>query len=330
VLLAASWVVLGVLAPFGPLAVGGLGVAAAQSDPAADPVGALLDDARRERDDLIQERALLQAVLPPPGSILVLDTSRIDRSLAPRDGDALLGTIFLTALRHVPAEDVGAFVSRYALEGQASEDVVVALALLQQHLALESALTARIAALEARIAALDDRVRSLEASLPAAPSTFDWDLTGTWHAVREEDWGAEHLDDERATLEVESLAREELPTLQLEIDNVHFVPGWHATLTLRPRQADVQAMLDGGSLRTIHPVGTFDGPRKPLSPAREHSGPDDHVAHHCVAWDVPGGIGWITVVDPGGPDERLEMQLRFDGASCEEGVPVDVFLTFYR
>jgi hypothetical protein len=201
---------------------------------------------------------------------------------------------------------------------------------MEQHLVLHASLTARIAVLDARIAELDDRIRRLEASQPDAPSTFDWDLTGSWHAVREEDWGAAHLDDERATLRVESLAREDLPTLRLEIDNVHFVPGWRATLTLRPRQVDVRAMLAGGPLHTIHPVGTFDGPRKPLSPAPEHSGPDDHVAHHCAAWDVPGGTGRITVVDPDGPDERLEMELRFAGESCDEGVPVDVFLTFRR
>ena len=317
-----------VSAPFPSLGDAAHPTAWAQAEPV--PVDAALTDARDQRSDLAEERALIQAALPPDGSILVLQTSRLSASVVPQERDAALGAAFLAMLRHVRADEVGAFAARYAAEGEAADDVVFALGLIEQHVMLEASLKARIAVLDARIAALDDRIRRLEASQADAPSTFDWDLTGTWHAERTEEWGAAHLDDERATLTVGSLARHDLPTLRLEIENVHFVPGWRATLMLRPRLVDVLAMLDGGPLTTIHPVGSFDGPHRPLSPAKEHSEPEDRVDHHCEAWNEPGGIGRVTVVDPGGTDERLELTLRFEAVHCDDGVPVDVFLTFER
>jgi hypothetical protein len=281
------------------------------------------DDVRARRDEVAEELAQLEALLAPPGMIYALDHADL------ADRARTTGPEWMLAVHWMTPEEAATRM----LEWSAGSDPDVVAenlrAMLAWHLRLARGIEARVAAHRAELAALDLLIADARLLEPS-PSTFDWDLTGSWSAELDEGWELANLDDLRATLTVPSLAQHDLPTLTLRIENFHFVPGWNATISLRPRVRDVQAMLDGGGLHTIYPVGEFDGPLGPRSLAPEDTEPADREDHHCEAWDESGGIGRITVVDPGGPDERLELTLRFEAAHCDDGVPVEVFLTFRR
>lgn len=278
---------------------------------------ATYDEIAARRDAVIQELEDLEARRPPAGSIYYVDPSAL-----PSD-DWLRGTHWRSV------EDVVAEILRAVATDDAASLEGHLRFVLSWHLAVERGIDARSAELRSEIAALDTLAIAALARAPS-PTRFDWDLTGDWHAELEKGWELANLEDLRATLTVPSLADEDLPTLTLRIENLHFVPDWTAQLSLRPRPGDVQAMLAGGALHTIYPVGEFDGPLAPRSLAPEDTEPADREEHRCVAWDEPGGIGRITVIDPGGPDERLDLEVRFEGVHCDDGVPVEIRLTFRR
>jgi hypothetical protein len=277
-------------------------------------------DAMARRDATIEELERYEQLLAPPGTVYILDIERWSTD----PGDA-----FWTTVRWVSAEELAVRLLERNVGNDPAPIAHELRSLLLDHVRIQHLLEARIDALRAEVAALDDVVIDALARA-GSPSTYDWHLTGEWRAAVPEGWDLANLDDLSATLSVPSLTGDAPPTLTLRITNLHFVPGWNATASLRPREVDLAAMREGNALTTIYPVGSFDGPLGPRSLAPEDTEPGDRVDHRCEAWNEPGGIGRIHVVDPGGPDERLEMELRFEGVHCDDGVPVQVFLTFRR
>jgi len=278
------------------------------------------DVAVEQRDAAVDKLEVYEALLAPPGTLYVLD---FERWMAHPDDEGWNEVSWL------PAEEVAVRL----LERHIGKDPAVIAremrSLLLYHLRIQHFIESRIVALRAEVALLDDVVIDALAR-EGSPSPYDWDLTGEWRATAPKGWDLANLEDLSATLSVPSLTGDAAPTLTLRIANLHFVPGWNATVSLRPREGDLQAMRDGNALTTVYPVGSFDGPLGPRSLAPEDTEPGDRVDHHCEAWDEPGGIGRLHVVDPGGPDERLEMELRFEGMHCDDGVPVEIGLTFRR
>jgi hypothetical protein len=278
---------------------------------------ATYDEIAARRDVVIQELEDLEARRPPPGSLYYVDPWAGPSEDWLRDTEwRSVEDVVAEILRAVSLDDVASLEDRLAVA-------------LAWHAAVQRGVDARAAELRAEIAALDARAIDALARAPA-PTAFDWDLTGSWHAEVPKGWDLANLEDLTATLHVPSLTGDDAPTLTLRIANMHFVPGWTATVLLRPRVGDVEAMLDGNPLTTVYPVGAFDGPLGPRSLDPEETEPGDRVDHHCEAWDEPGGIGRIHVVDPGGPAERLELELRFEGVHCDDGVPVEIRLTLQR